>query len=256
MNKPILFSFLLLLAYTSQTKGKAMAGSKQYEECQAGCLTCIQANSNLCYFCDDGYMWNSDGKTCKSFTSRDIPGIYRSCVECPQRSAVMSDFTCMPCVYGCLECVEDGTCTKCDTSKGFTLNSEGECTCAPGRLGSNGICYCQKYGFYVDPVTFECKECSFTTRKYPNCPNDCPEGYYDMGGTNCGICDSSCKTCVGPREDQCNSCKPQFEKVAIGKVNGVMKYDCLCKCDTMEYKYRECKCIDHTKTINSNGECI
>jgi len=142
-------------------------------------------------------------------------------------------------------------------------------------------------GKYFDYSTSTCKDCgsnclrcfdgescdlctadsSMTSSK--DCYFECPPGTYfeqTVDGTFCFDCDSSCKTCTGPDEDQCTSCMTEslysqeiFESQEADLLDFITSTDpegvCRICPSGMEDYYGFCRnCSDNCVTCNS-GYC-
>uniref|UniRef100_A0A8C1W980 Proprotein convertase subtilisin/kexin type 5b n=1 Tax=Cyprinus carpio TaxID=7962 RepID=A0A8C1W980_CYPCA len=166
--------------------------------CEEGCQHCLTVNPEHCMTCSPDYyeLKSSCHKICPERTFED-----RSTMRCAR-------------------C--DDHCESCDASECYL--------CEDGFFLSDGTCVetC-KEGFYAD-MKQECEPCHRTCRSCggpddndcDSCEDDmfldkgqcinkskikCPDGKFLNGKGECEQCDSSCRTCSGPGEDQCDSCQ-------------------------------------------------
>lgn len=189
-------------------------------DCNAECLTCNGLSNSDCLTC--GGLRYLKSKQCVLACGA---GYYGD----------SSDSTCKLCAAPCVTCTTpDGpaVCTQCgEVSADIYFLSSNSCVCycpAPlwGRIESYSCeSSCLNSHQYGDPSDRVCKECAsscltcdengcvtcdaglflYQNKCQPNCPRDL--GYWPNEITHiCDICDSSCKTCIGPADSECTSC--------------------------------------------------
>ena len=267
------------------------------------CLACDASTSNIdaCTAC------NSDCSSC---------GVNNLCIECKDINAspiltlgcecntkfynmtsLLNGGECLPCDPDCLSCKVSMKCETC-----IDLNSDPHdnigCTCRAGyynttRLNINGACI--KCGQYcsVCENNENCLECTHNKMNIQGGTCDCPinsslkidtcvanEGYYieqNSSGYYTDKCHSSCKSCTGPEDTECEICADELVKsgsLCVSCEPG--KYfesnfclECSDECLTCK-DYSYClSCKDSSKTpvsgtcllqcdigyFNRNGEC-
>lgn len=191
--------------------------------CHSSCLTCDDVFVSNCTSCPTHYalmlLQQSSGycqvichatcATCSGYTSSEclscFPGYY------------LDSGRCFP--------ICDDTCATC---KGILPN---DClSCYPyAHVNNNGYCVCDK-GYYCNGTNCadKCFKCQMMCDScdYKKCfvcsdPNmfivgaecwyDCPKPYNKNSiDKTCYLCDSTCKTCFGPNDNNCLSCYDSF----------------------------------------------
>lgn len=151
------------------------------EACDGSCLTCDGIKTQ-CLSCADGYFL--EGGTCS--------------LNCTLRTYPADDGTCHRCPPHCDVCSDNRNCfSELSAAGGDTLEVHTQ------RM----------------PLTFHIfSECSFLyLMLHGACKASCPRGYYeDMEEGRCGQCHPTCGTCLGPMEDDCESCSTLNPKLYKG----------------------------------------
>ena len=173
-------------------------------QCSSSCSTCIGTNSNNCLSCPENEFLNPMTFVCGT-TCETTNGYYKDTMQ----------GACMPCIYGCKECSDSSTCTKCDKSNGYFLAPDKTCiTCATdaGKFisTSGDSCLdCESNCLVCDDAT-TCKKCDVSKRYYLNGADCalCPSGstISSAGNSclqNCGV--ANCLTC-GASASVCQQC--------------------------------------------------
>lgn len=143
------------------------------------------------------------------------------------------DKTCATCLddysYNCIEC-KDGY---------FKYNqyydNTGYCYACNSSYGSSHCSQCTSDCTESSRCTFQCTQCE--------------DGYYLKDG-KCSSCDSSCKTCDGPTNQNCIECKDGLFLNDNGMCTG-----CDDTCVSCEGKSTFCTSCKSHFYLTSNGEC-
>uniref|UniRef100_A0A0G4IBV5 Uncharacterized protein n=1 Tax=Chromera velia CCMP2878 TaxID=1169474 RepID=A0A0G4IBV5_9ALVE len=236
------------------------------------CLVCEQMNG-VPTECEKGF-W---GPFCRSPCPKECEGdgkcdVNTGFCKCKPGSfwhqAVVGTPQCSPCPENCAEgCNADGMCKGgCDGERFFGRFCENPCpfNCGSRQCDQKGFCTSSK----CSDNRFWGPQCS-----YP-CSVGCPEGTCQKENGHCALlgtdgqmraygcragrngepgwhglacdkrCDPFCKSCVGPKEDQCTLChdshaaivrdpsKPASCRMCIGGGLQVPQYDDMCMCDS------------------------
>ncbi len=158
-------------------------------ECPVGCNSCSSGSN--CTTCDLDTDKRSLVTIATSSLCMCIQGFYQDPKDTKNN-------VCLQCnISNCIACNSSTVCTKCENKlPGFGLTSAGQCvsTCGYGCdvCGSKSMCITCAPGFAMNK-TFRC-----------NClPNTFPSTV----NVSCLSCHAKCKTCNGPSEFNCTSCK-------------------------------------------------
>ncbi|XP_053388167.1 extracellular matrix organizing protein FRAS1-like isoform X2 [Mercenaria mercenaria] len=194
----------------------------------------------------DGERWMADdcsvcicdsGKTrCYTQHCPVCPAATRSIAEPGECCGTCQKVECSPECADCQPSAPDN-CTVCTNTKLFV--QDGRClhTCRMGFYPSpSGVCTpCHDTCYTcVGGTQYHCEMCQPGLMwKHGECVTQCGLGYYLQNG-RCLECAPSCKSCNGPRSDQCISCTNPAQVVFHG--------ECLDKCPDNFY-IRTGKCI-------------
>ena len=174
--------------------------------------------------CPDGYELDKDDN-CVPVN----PICDSSCANCSGTTA----YDCTNCYSG-FKLMDDGSCEKCDCTICPDM-----CVCDKGYIWSNDLEECVEV----------CDDGVTPVDKDGSCP--CPENQVRDASGQCvpvnPICDSSCATCSGPSNTECNTC---FTDFYLTDVNSCAPCDCV-NCPDMD----SCKsCPDGF--IFDSGRCL
>ena len=153
-----------------------------YSLCYSNCLECYGPFKNNCLKCKQNFSLKG-----------------RECIEnCKSNYYLQSNNNkCFPCDFSCKTCVNGYECTEC--SEGYYKNEEDLlCTKCPFKncLNCNSK-YC-----------IECQKDYFLINKTGKCTIDKPiDLYFNKTEKKYFHCGKECKTCFGPKNGNCLSCK-------------------------------------------------
>jgi proprotein convertase subtilisin/kexin type 5 len=158
------------------------------------------------------------------FTCENCSGpLITECTSCPAKRFMNSEKSCVvDCGVGFYNNVATKKCSVCD-------DSCQDCFAA----GKNSCITCNP-GFLLKPDN--------------SCFNTCGEGrYFDVNSpTGCANCDNSCKDCKGPTNQDCRSCKDNFNLTPTLK--------CVEKCEEGTFLSEKGICSNcHDSCQNCNG---
>ncbi|XP_058630422.1 proprotein convertase subtilisin/kexin type 5 [Onychostoma macrolepis] len=180
--------------------GEGEVEDPEYDDCMSceeGCNKCVLYNPKHCLSCIGGYYKFEEG-------------CYK---HCPAKTyTVEQNMSCASCEHDCVSCDED-ECYWCESD---LFLSDGKC-----------VRECPD-GFYGDEDSQECEECHSDCRKCSG-PEDsdcdscgdgftldngacvpeqdvCPAQEYLTDDGECEACHSSCESCWGEMNTQCNTC--------------------------------------------------
>ncbi|KAL4456738.1 hypothetical protein ABPG73_014764 [Tetrahymena malaccensis] len=157
---------------------------KYCRQCDNSCQTCI--NLKQCTSCLEGYQLN--GNLCSICKQ----GQYRN------------GQTCQLCDSSCLACTGPGpnNCTICQES-GYFISTQQNNICVQNCDTTQS-----QYIDQTNSLQFYCRQCNQlcqTCKDGVNCLT-CVQGYY-LIENQCYACHNSCKTCNGPNQINCITCK-------------------------------------------------
>jgi len=232
------------LICAGKNNGKATCNDLQ--DCYDNNSLTGQCKSGLCQ-CQDGHVWSESDKKCFC-----APGYYSKnnigagdCLECPtgQYQPAIAQPSCNPCgPYTYLPTTKGTSISECIPcpSNSFSSSAAKICTCDSGfyydsNIGPGvGKSYCQPCHAFCDGCVDDskkCSKCALLPGIYDAGPNQClcdtNNGYYvlETGGSKdqCLKCHLLCKTCHGPSNSDCDSCKAD--------ISDLLPYDNhICKC--------------------------
>ena len=230
--------------------------SDMYEE--ANCARCFNANAedallikaqSLCYQCNIGSFYWSQGECVALPDHRDIPGWGRSCAECGAENYWSNTAkSCKPCSYEAAKCTTGGSCCN-DTvdfacTNTFSLNNaSNRCTCSKGdHFKLYDKCYCvgQDNVYMAIDESSKAVTCEACQDKCNSgCENFvCPEGKY-LDGCECKLVHYTCKSASNDKEENCTECKSPFEFVNLTDGRRL----CMCPCCMVEQNQ---VCVDNS----------
>ncbi|KAG8011985.1 Proprotein convertase subtilisin/kexin type 5 [Nibea albiflora] len=178
---------------------------KQCEPCPSDCLVCTA--EDRCLRCSPGHRLKN---------GQCVP------LECSAGEVTDAENdACLPCDEGCKQCkrkdsgdqTQGTVCLQCEDSyyqlgadchqscPDRTYNVDNGMVCTPCEdkkcvICDHSQCYWCEEGFYV----FD-----------GDCVSHCKEGFFvDEESRECEPCHRSCRTCGGPRYDDCDSCEDEF----------------------------------------------
>ncbi|EAR96156.2 REJ domain protein (macronuclear) [Tetrahymena thermophila SB210] len=225
--------------------------------CHQSCLQCSGQTQNNCIIClnSSQYISTSQNNICVSNcdldngqfvdTSNSLQKYCRlcpnfcqncnnstNCTKCFQKYYLNGNI-CSPCHQSCLQCSgpTQNNCIICLDSSQYISTSQ------------NNICVSEcniANGYYIDTSNEQqkyCKKCQIqcrTCRDDSSC-DSCIDGYYLNSNNKCSPCDSTCQSCSGPLNTNCQVCKTGLLKQLSTNL-----------------------CVDHCKInefINTNNEC-
>jgi hypothetical protein len=230
--------------------------------CLSNCAICWEITESFtkprCAQCNFGYFFDieyisgdqTDLTICKSM--RDfrhgisLNGYGRDCLQCGKHNYAADKNICKPCSMGCQTCNDmDGKCNECYKGPGkddnYLLTVEGTCTCGQGGAQLiDGYCKCNNNDMYINQTTYECLPCNKCSRDQGRCSQNSLSQIgideWDDDNKDCPKkCHSSCISCHGPTNSDCNICKADF----------------LWEGNSLESK---CQCIKNAQEVNENGE--
>nr|Q9NJ15.1 RecName: Full=Proprotein convertase subtilisin/kexin type 5; AltName: Full=Proprotein convertase PC6-like; Short=aPC6; Flags: Precursor [Branchiostoma californiense]AAF26301.1 proprotein convertase aPC6B isoform [Branchiostoma californiense] len=222
---------------------------RECRPCHDNCEACDGPNNQNCNSCKEGFYKTPDGCStgCPNRYYKDDTN--KECKPCDS-----SCFTCSgPASFHCLSCA-DGD---------FLHESSCRSTCPAGFIGNAESHECVESSCeqdqYYSSETGRCEDCPYNCRA---CDNDgdcaecaptyivvdgrcrpeetCEDGEYqdrdrDTAELSCRPCHQSCKTCSGPSDTDCDSCKGDDTILDRG--------ECITSCGPGEYMdRREKKC--------------
>ncbi|XP_049434017.1 proprotein convertase subtilisin/kexin type 5b isoform X1 [Epinephelus fuscoguttatus] len=212
-------------------EGFFSSSRKRCEHCPTDCIICSSAEH--CLHCSPGH---------KLRNGQCVP------LECSAGEVADADKEdCIPCDEGCKKCerkdsgAQKTVCLKCEDGY-YQLGSDCHQSCPDRTYNVNDTmvcdpcedkqcevcdefqCYWCKEGFYVDDG---------------KCVDHCKKGFFvDEESRDCEPCHRDCRTCGGPRYDDCDSCEDEFVLI-----NG----ECV--------KDRQFALCPETHFRNSQGDC-
>ncbi|KAL4500374.1 hypothetical protein ABPG72_003325 [Tetrahymena utriculariae] len=218
------------------TKNNQQIGmtSNYCSPCHKTCSDCIDPSQNDCSSCPPNYYLNVQDKSCKkSLLSNCIVALSEAvCLICdayyflqnnkcqptscsPNFYAVSVDnltgflsvqpsYKCLPCSYGCEECIDQNKCLQC--SKGFQLDSDrNKC------ISLNISCQNQQYFDFQNQLCADCTQNCLRCRDSNIClsctnnqqlvnfqcqlPNTPPKTYYNQQLQQFLMCANPCSSC-------------------------------------------------------------
>ena len=153
--------------------------------------------------CDPGEYWDPVGASCEACDapcSTCSAAGTSSCTDCTS-GFYLDGSNCVACDAPCSTCSAAGTSSCTDCTSGFYLDGSNCVACDP-------LCdTCTASG------NASCSACAAQALSIPStsiCVSDCSDhlpNYYPTP-PSCSLYHSSCASCVGPFEYQCNSCSP------------------------------------------------
>lgn len=186
--------------------------------------------SGVCKYCSANCSECKDHSTCKVCNSNYSLNTDLSCDHCDTSNGFYKylDFEqveqCARCSAGCKRCEDEITCTMCDDHNGFikfTQVQAGTVTTSCAKLNSEpGSCLSDEYSHVLTSV----------------------EGINQNG---CGKCHPSCKTCTGPKYNQCLDCDAD-RGLFLKSSSNSNSYQGKCKCKDGFY---------YSSATNSCSEC-
>ncbi|XP_061078529.1 proprotein convertase subtilisin/kexin type 5 [Conger conger] len=250
------------------------------QSCDVSCKTCFGPQALDCSACREGYFLDQEGSCVEhcppGFFSNSGTGLCEGCSPNCQTCEEASD-RCLSCQKGNYRLfLHQGACLS-NCPDGFVESAEGRCeacaspcltcdqtasqclSCAPGRYLEEGRCSsncslgsyaaqdgtCRRCGAHCNACAdaHSCYRCSFLYLLLDGeCKASCPEGFFeDLDEGRCVPCHSTCGTCSGPLQDDCETCSPQSPKLYEGT--------CLEGCPTGTYyetSAGECQECDQT----------
>ncbi|XP_030000063.1 proprotein convertase subtilisin/kexin type 5-like [Sphaeramia orbicularis] len=177
---------------------------KRCEPCPADCLVCTAVFH--CLRCSAGHMLRK---------GQCVP------LECSTgETADAEKKDCLPCDEGCKQCKhrgthhEDGTvCLKCEDSY-YQLESDCYQSCPDQTysVDEKMVCAPCEDKHCVNCDATQCYLCEEGFYVYDGvCVDHCKQGFFvDEESQDCEPCHRACKTCGGPRFDDCDSCEEGF----------------------------------------------
>ncbi|CAI2372672.1 unnamed protein product [Moneuplotes crassus] len=196
--------------------GYSSNGGTTCVQCNGICLTCSQANRNVCETC------NTTGTYKFFYNETDL-----CYATCPDGSYADSN-NCRACTTPCSTCNSTTFCLSCvSTSATPYLQAGGTCTnqCSNIQTPVNNICTdCNSPCSSCGPSPSDCTSCIGTLLLYrTGCVSTCPDNTLQQGD-QCFDCDSKCSSCVNTTTT-CSSC-----------ANGLYLYEENCQVCPSGYK--------------------
>ncbi|EAR95046.2 TNFR/NGFR cysteine-rich region family protein (macronuclear) [Tetrahymena thermophila SB210] len=197
-------------------------------KCDLSCFTCSGPSSSNCLSCSGSLFLSTSGNECKNSckTNEFQNNANNQCTPC--------DSSCLTCNgnlnTNCLSCSDplflqqsSSTCIqKCDSNQYGQITPQRTClvcdsTCATCSGPNQNNCLSCSGSKYLDLSTNQCV-------------TQCPSGTFNDNSNNkCSPCNTDCKTCSGPNNNQCLSCSlPKY----FQKSNGM----CLENCNSNQFK--------------------
>ncbi|EAS04337.2 EGF-like domain protein (macronuclear) [Tetrahymena thermophila SB210] len=192
-------------------------------KCHQACTTCFGYQINQCSECKKYYTLVPQN-TCQH-------------PKCDSNYYALNDKICIQCPSNCLSCTANEMCYRCEN--GFILIN-GKCQnsiCKPGQIFIESTLKCE----YCDEGCTQCigkkSNCSNCQQNYyfwnNQCLQTCPYGFYKQlnpqnlsGNSNvqpnqnkqqigmtsnyCSPCHQTCSDCIGPSQNDCSSCPPNY----------------------------------------------
>ncbi|KAM8760711.1 proprotein convertase subtilisin/kexin type 5-like [Acanthopagrus schlegelii] len=174
------------------------------EPCPADCIICT---ADHCLHCGPGH---------KLRNGQCVP------LECrPGEVADAENEDCLPCDEGCKQCkrkdsgdqTQETVCLKCEDTY-YQLGSDCHQSCPDRTYSVDDTMVCapceDKNCVICDPT-----QCYFCEEGFyvfdGGCVDHCKEGFFvDKESQDCEPCHRACRTCGGPRFDDCDSCEDDF----------------------------------------------
>ncbi|XP_041642714.1 proprotein convertase subtilisin/kexin type 5-like [Cheilinus undulatus] len=176
---------------------------KRCEPCPTECIICSAADH--CIHCNPGHQVKN---------GQCVP------LECSQGEvADAEDDNCIPCDTGCKQCErkdsgdQETVCLKCDDGF-YQLDSDCYQSC-PDRTYSvkdTMVCAPCEDKKCANCDSYQCYWCEEGFYVFDGeCVDHCKKGFFvDEEDQECEPCHRSCRTCGGPRFDDCDSCEDGF----------------------------------------------
>ncbi|KAL4480244.1 hypothetical protein ABPG74_020760 [Tetrahymena malaccensis] len=163
-------------------------------QCIDNCVTC--QNQTTCQLCQTSYTISPSGQ----------------CQFCDTKNGFfIKDNQCLSCQKtNCLECSNQNQCTKyAECGAQFTYNyTTKQCEqCLWDLQSQQCVDSCDQTYQYFDQTQKTCSQCYYLNQQ---CQKSCPKGYYQDDKYNCLQCNSSCKSCNGPKQNQCTNCNQNY----------------------------------------------
>ncbi|MFT7579714.1 MAG: hypothetical protein ACI9MR_001380 [Myxococcota bacterium] len=170
-------------------------------------VTCINANSEVCAICSDGYQSDGAGGCRDSDDCGSGPcGVGNTCMD-----TGVNSYSC-----GCSggEYDDGTTCASCEPiancgTVSCTTADDESCLTCDGGYQSDGAGGCEDIN---DCAASPCGSgtCMDTGVSSYSCT--CSDGHYDTG-TTCSACDATCSTCDDAGSTNCTGCPGGFDLV-------------------------------------------
>lgn len=117
------------------------------------------------------------------------------CSQCAIGYYLTTNFSCLPCPQGCIQCLSSSLCTNCTFNYFLSSNlcEQGPNNCL--LVNNNGSCLECLIGFYIDGI-----DCTACPSYCANCNNqgclNCSFGFgLNSSSGNCFVCNSNCSSC-------------------------------------------------------------
>ncbi|EAR86511.2 zinc finger lsd1 subclass family protein (macronuclear) [Tetrahymena thermophila SB210] len=228
--------------------------NKECKNCHASCEMCSDIDEFSCLKCVESYSFltNKSGqKTCVECSSLDqyiqMGGDCLPCdPSCKTCKSPSDPNQCLSCLNGKFLKKDDNSCTQC-IENGYYKNSS-ECLKCPSN--------CQKCSLQAS--TLKCEECiSSLVRDEAltqciSCPTT-SNSYYISDDKICKRCDTSCQTCSGELDTECETCFDGFNLLTLqdGKKKCI-----ICGDGYFKDSLGNCKeCIENCSVCDNESTC-
>ncbi|KAL4506092.1 hypothetical protein ABPG72_013853, partial [Tetrahymena utriculariae] len=165
-------------------------------------------NGNKCFQCIDNCITCQNQSNCQICQKDFILLLNGQCEFCDTKNGFfIKDNLCLSCQKSnCLECLNQNQCTKyANCGAQFTYNYiSQQCEqCLWDVQKLQCVDNCDLNNQYHNQTYKTCSQCYYLNQQ---CQQSCPKGYYYDNKYNCLLCHASCKSCDGPKQNQCTGC--------------------------------------------------
>ncbi|KAL4507714.1 hypothetical protein ABPG73_012402 [Tetrahymena malaccensis] len=176
------------------------------QQCPQNCNQCDPQQK--CTACQSGYFLDNTSQCQLCPLTQNILLPDGKCQFCDTKNGFyLSNNQCIPCQQtNCLECIDQKQCTKYADCKGQLIynSTSKQCEqCLWDIQKKQCVESCDLTYQHHNLTNKTCSQCFYLNQK---CEQSCPKGYYYDSNYICQKCHSSCKTCKGPKQNQCTSC--------------------------------------------------